>query len=108
MELDSSLEPTSHYRWIELGVAARKMIEEVFPIKPGQQVLVIADTLSDWPATPSSNSKAAMSSAATPGKRPSKLAFASSACLAASMRWFLWCNTLIILLWFAWSRSSSN
>jgi len=48
MELDSSLEPIPEYRWIELGVAARKMVEEVFPVNPGEQVLIIADTLSDW------------------------------------------------------------
>ena len=48
MELDSSLEPTPEYRWIELSEAARKMVEEVFPIKAGEEVLIIADTLSDW------------------------------------------------------------
>jgi leucyl aminopeptidase (aminopeptidase T) len=48
MELDSSLEPLPEYRWIELSEAARKMVEEVFPIKAGEQVLIVADTLSDW------------------------------------------------------------
>jgi leucyl aminopeptidase (aminopeptidase T) len=48
MELDSSLEPTPEYRWIELSEAVRNMIEGVFPINAGEEVLIIADTLSDW------------------------------------------------------------
>jgi leucyl aminopeptidase (aminopeptidase T) len=48
VELDSSLEPIPEYRWIELAEAARKMVEEVFPIKRGEQVLIVTDTLSDW------------------------------------------------------------
>ena len=48
MELDSSLEPIPEYRWIELSVAARKMVEEIFPIKSGEHVLIVTDTLSDW------------------------------------------------------------
>ena len=48
MGLDNPLEPTAEYRWLELSRAARKLIEEIFPIQPGEQVLIIADTLSDW------------------------------------------------------------
>lgn len=50
MELDSSLEPTSQWYWIEMGRVGRKIVEEFFPIKAGEQVVVTADTTSDWRA----------------------------------------------------------
>jgi leucyl aminopeptidase (aminopeptidase T) len=50
MELDSSLEPTSHWYWIEMGRVGRKIVEEFFPIHPGEQVVVTASTTSDWRA----------------------------------------------------------
>jgi leucyl aminopeptidase (aminopeptidase T) len=48
MELDKSLEPTPEWYWIEMGRVGRKLVEEFFPIKPGEQVVITADTRSDW------------------------------------------------------------
>jgi len=48
MELDKALEPTSEWYWIEMGGVGRKIVEEFFPIKPGENVVVTADTISDW------------------------------------------------------------
>jgi leucyl aminopeptidase (aminopeptidase T) len=48
VELDKSLEPTAEWYWIEMGRVGRKLVEEFFPIKPGEQVVVTADTQSDW------------------------------------------------------------
>jgi leucyl aminopeptidase (aminopeptidase T) len=48
MELDKALEPAPEYYWIELGRMARKLVEEFFPIKPGENVVITADTQSDW------------------------------------------------------------
>ena len=50
MELDKALEPTPKWYWIELGRVGRKIVEEFFPIKPGENVVVTADTVSDWRA----------------------------------------------------------
>lgn len=50
MELDKALEPTPEWYWIELGRVGRKIVEEFFPIKPGENVVVTADTVSDWRA----------------------------------------------------------
>jgi leucyl aminopeptidase (aminopeptidase T) len=47
MELDKSLEPTPEWYWIEMGRVGRKLVEELFPIKPGEQVVITADTRSD-------------------------------------------------------------
>lgn len=48
MELDKALEPAPEYYWIEVGRMARKLVEEFFPIKPGENVVITADTQSDW------------------------------------------------------------
>ena len=48
MELDKSLEPTPQWYWMEMGRVGRKLVEELFPIKPGEQVVITADTRSDW------------------------------------------------------------
>jgi leucyl aminopeptidase (aminopeptidase T) len=48
MELDKSLEPTPEWYWIEMGLVGRKIVEEYFPILPGENVVVTADTVSDW------------------------------------------------------------
>jgi leucyl aminopeptidase (aminopeptidase T) len=48
LELDKALEPTPEYYWIELGRMSRKLVEEFFPIKPGENVVITADTQSDW------------------------------------------------------------
>jgi leucyl aminopeptidase (aminopeptidase T) len=50
MELDKSLEPTPHWYWIEMGRVGKKIVEEFFPIQPGEHVVVTADTSSDWRA----------------------------------------------------------
>jgi leucyl aminopeptidase (aminopeptidase T) len=48
MQLDKSLEPTPQWCWMEMGRVGKKLVEEVFPIRPGEQVVVTADTQSDW------------------------------------------------------------
>jgi leucyl aminopeptidase (aminopeptidase T) len=48
MELDKALEPTREWYWMEMGGVGRKIVEEFFPIKPGENVVVTADTMSDW------------------------------------------------------------
>jgi leucyl aminopeptidase (aminopeptidase T) len=48
MDLDKALEPAPEYYWIELGRMSRKLVEEFFPIKPGENVVITADTQSDW------------------------------------------------------------
>jgi leucyl aminopeptidase (aminopeptidase T) len=48
MELDKALEPTPEWYWMEMGGVGRKIVEEVFPIKRGENVVITADTTSDW------------------------------------------------------------
>jgi leucyl aminopeptidase (aminopeptidase T) len=48
VEIESTLQPTPEYFWIEMGRVGRKIVEEFFPIKPGENVVVTADTLCDW------------------------------------------------------------
>jgi leucyl aminopeptidase (aminopeptidase T) len=48
MELDKALEPAPEYYWMELGRMSRKLVEEFFPIEPGENVVITADTQSDW------------------------------------------------------------
>lgn len=48
MELDKALEPSPEWYWIEMGRVGRKIVEEFFPIKPGEGVVVTADSKSDW------------------------------------------------------------
>lgn len=48
MELMTGVEPRDEYLAIELGLAARKFVEEVYPIKAGEEVLIGADSGSDW------------------------------------------------------------
>jgi leucyl aminopeptidase (aminopeptidase T) len=48
MELDKALEPAPEYYWIELGRMSRKLVEEFFPIRPRENVVITADTQSDW------------------------------------------------------------
>ncbi len=50
MELDKALEPSPEWYWIEMGRVGRKIVEEFFPIEPGENVVVTADTISDWRA----------------------------------------------------------
>jgi leucyl aminopeptidase (aminopeptidase T) len=50
MELDKALEPVPEWYWIESGGLGRKIVEEIFPIKAGENVVVTADTISDWRA----------------------------------------------------------
>ncbi len=44
---ENALEPTPEWYWIELGRVGRKIVEELFPIKAGENVVVTADTRSD-------------------------------------------------------------
>jgi leucyl aminopeptidase (aminopeptidase T) len=48
VELDKALEPTPEWYWMEMGGVGRKIVEEFFPIRPGENVVVTADTISDW------------------------------------------------------------
>jgi leucyl aminopeptidase (aminopeptidase T) len=48
MELEKALEPAPEWYWIELGRMARKLVEEFFPIEPGENVVITADTQADW------------------------------------------------------------
>lgn len=48
MELGKACEPTPEWSWIEVGKAGRKLVEEVFPIKNGENVVITADSRSDW------------------------------------------------------------
>ena len=47
MELATGIEPSADYYALELVHAAHKLVTEVRPIKPGQQVLITADTAAD-------------------------------------------------------------
>jgi leucyl aminopeptidase (aminopeptidase T) len=48
MELEKALEPAPEWYWIELGRMSRKLVEEFFPIERGENVVITADTQSDW------------------------------------------------------------
>ncbi len=48
MEFSMGTEPTSRYLAFELGLAARKLVEEVMLVKKGEDVVITADTSSDW------------------------------------------------------------
>jgi leucyl aminopeptidase (aminopeptidase T) len=47
VELATGIEPSADYYALELVYAAHKLVTEVRPIKPGQQVLITADTAAD-------------------------------------------------------------
>lgn len=47
MEFALGTEPRSEYYQLELAHAAHKLVTEVRPVRPGQQVLITADTASD-------------------------------------------------------------
>lgn len=47
MEFTLGTEPRDEYYGIELALAAHKLVTEVRPVKPGQQVLITADTAVD-------------------------------------------------------------
>lgn len=65
MELTLGTEPTRTYLAFEIGRGARKLIEEVMLTKPGEQVVVTADTSSDWRVV-EATAQAAFSAGATP------------------------------------------
>lgn len=48
MEFDKAMESAPEWYWIELPRVANKMLTEFFPIKTSEQVVVTADTQSDW------------------------------------------------------------
>jgi leucyl aminopeptidase (aminopeptidase T) len=47
MELATGTETGREYRFLELAAAARKLVAEAMPLKPGEQVVITADTSSD-------------------------------------------------------------
>lgn len=47
MELTLGTEPLSRYLSLEMAAAARKLVEDVMLVKPGEQVAITADTASD-------------------------------------------------------------
>ncbi|MGW5018014.1 hypothetical protein [Streptomyces cacaoi] len=47
MEMHSRLEPRGEYLGFELAVAARKLVEQVMLVKPGEHVVLTGDTSSD-------------------------------------------------------------
>jgi len=47
MVLAVGTETRGEYHFLELAAAARKLVEEAMPVKPGEQVVVTADTSSD-------------------------------------------------------------
>lgn len=47
MELALGTEPTTEYRSFELAGAARKLVEQIMLVKPGENVVVTADTACD-------------------------------------------------------------
>jgi leucyl aminopeptidase (aminopeptidase T) len=65
MELTLGTEPQHEYFSLELAGAARKLVEEAVPLEPGQNLLVTADTGSDWRAV-MATAKAAYAMGATP------------------------------------------
>lgn len=65
MELALGTEPTRTYLAFELARGARKLIEDVMLIKPGEEVVITADTSSDWRVV-EATAQAAFASGATP------------------------------------------
>ena len=65
MELAIGTEPTRTYLAFELARGARKLIEDVMLIQPGEQVVVTADTSSDWRVV-EATAQAAFAANATP------------------------------------------
>ncbi len=47
MALAIGTETGGEYRFLELAAAARKLLEEAMPVKPGEQMVITADTSSD-------------------------------------------------------------
>lgn len=47
MDMYSRLEPRPEYLSFELALAARKLVEEVMLVKPGEHVVLTGDTSSD-------------------------------------------------------------
>jgi len=48
MELAIGTEPTKEYLSFELAAGAAKLINEIMLVKPGENVVITADTASDW------------------------------------------------------------
>lgn len=65
MELALGTEPTRTYLAFELARGARKLVEEVMLTKPGEQVVITADTSSDWRVV-EATAQAAFAAGATP------------------------------------------
>lgn len=65
MKLAYGTEPRPEYCAFELAQAARKLIEEVVPLKAGQNLVITADTASDWRVV-QATAQAAYAAGATP------------------------------------------
>jgi len=65
MELALGTEPTHTYLAFELARGARKLIEDVMLTRPGEQVVITADTSSDWRVV-EATAQAAFAAGATP------------------------------------------
>jgi len=65
MELAIGTEPTRTYLAFELARGARKLIEDIMLTEPGEQVVITADTSSDWRVV-EATAQAAFAASATP------------------------------------------
>jgi len=48
MQLAIGTEPTAKHLALEVGLAARRLVEQVMLVKKGEEVVITADTSSDW------------------------------------------------------------
>ncbi|MGI5835353.1 MAG: hypothetical protein ACOX87_02520 [Chloroflexota bacterium] len=65
MELSIGTEPRPEYLSFELAAAARKLVEQVMLTKPGENVVITADTATDWRVV-EATAKAAYAAEAVP------------------------------------------
>jgi leucyl aminopeptidase (aminopeptidase T) len=65
MELALGTEPTRTYLAFELARGARKLIEDIMLTRPGEEVVITADTSSDWRVV-EATAQAAFAAGATP------------------------------------------
>lgn len=65
MELAVGIEPRQEYLSFELGLAARKLVEQNMLTKPGENVVITADTSTDWRVV-EATAKAAYAAEAVP------------------------------------------
>jgi len=65
MEWALGVEPTSKYLSFETAAAARKLVEQVMLVKPGESVAITADTNNDWRVV-EATAQAVMAAGASP------------------------------------------